>query len=88
MYHPILNVQKFSGEEPRLAYRLWRAAGFISKLTRLKISESLKGRKDFDITLRSTKKSITRKGNLNLFYGKGPRIKPLDIVAEKAVRTR
>lgn len=40
---PILNVLKSSGEEPR-------EPGIISRLTRSKISESLKGRKDSEIT--------------------------------------
>jgi group I intron endonuclease len=48
----------------------------------LKISETLKGRKDSKIT--RAKKSESRKGVLNPFYGKGPGIKALDLAAEKA----
>jgi group I intron endonuclease len=54
----------------------------ISLLTRSKISETLKGRKDSDIT--RAKKSESRKGILNPFYGKGPGIIALDLAAEKA----
>lgn len=54
----------------------------ISLLTRSKISKTLIGRKDSEIT--RTKKSISRKGILNPFYCKGPGIKALDIAAEKA----
>jgi group I intron endonuclease len=68
-------VLKSSGEEPR-------EPGIISCLTRSKISESLKGRKDSEIT--RAKKSESRKGILNPFYRKGPGIKALDIAAEKA----
>jgi group I intron endonuclease len=54
----------------------------ISLLTRSKISETLKGRKDSDIT--RAKKSESRKGVFNPFYGKGPGIRALDLAAEKA----
>jgi group I intron endonuclease len=74
-YQPILNVLKSSGEEPR-------QPGIISRLTRSKISETLKGRKDSEVT--RAKKSVSRKGILNPFYRKGPGIKALDIAAEKA----
>ena len=66
-----------SGEYLRL-----QTSGTISLLTRFKISESLKGRKDSEIT--RARKSESRKGILNPFYGKGPGIKALDIAAEKA----
>jgi hypothetical protein len=66
-------VLKSSGEEPR-------QPGTISQLTRSKISETLIGRKDSEIT--RAKKSISRKGILNPFYRKGPGIKSLDIAAE------
>jgi group I intron endonuclease len=65
----------FSNEDPR-------QPGIISRLTRSKISESLRGRKDSEIT--RAKKSKSRKGILNPFYRKGPGIKALDIAAEKA----
>ena len=74
-YQPILNVLKSSGDEPR-------QPGTISRLTRSKISETLTGRKDSEIT--RAKKSVSRKGILNPFYLKGPGIKALDIAAEKA----
>ena len=66
---------KSSSEKPR-------QPGIISQLTRSKISESLKGRKDSEIT--RAKKSVSRKGILNPFYRIGPGIKALDIAAEKA----
>jgi group I intron endonuclease len=74
-YQPILNVLKSSGEDPR-------QPGIISWLTHSKISETLIGRKDSEITW--AKKSKSRKGILNPFYGKGLGIKALDIAAEKA----
>ena len=75
-YKPLLNVHKSAKEDSR---RL--NSKTISLLTRSKISETLKGRKDSDIT--RTKKSESRKGILNPFYGKGPGIKALDLAAEK-----
>ena len=63
-------------------YLRLQKSGAMSLLTRFKISNALKGRKDSDIT--RTKKSASRKGNLNPFYGKGPGLKALDIAAEKA----
>lgn len=68
-------MQTSSGEEPR-------QSGIISRLTRFKISQTLIGRKDSEIT--RAKKSVSRKGILNPFYGKGPGIKALDVAAEKA----
>lgn len=73
----MLNVQRSTKEDSR---RLESKS--ISLLTRSKISESLKGRKDSDIT--RVKKSESHKGVLNPFYGKGPGIKALDLAAEKA----
>jgi hypothetical protein len=71
-------VLRSSGEDPR-------QPGIISQLTRSKISETLMGRKDSEITPQGrAKKSKSRKGALNPFYGKGPGIKALDIAAEKA----
>ena len=49
-YQPILNVLKSSGDEPR-------QPGTISRLTRSKISETLTGRKDSEIT--RAKKSVS-----------------------------
>ena len=54
----------------------------LSQLTRSKISSTLTGRKDSEETRK--KKSMSRLGELNPFYGKGPGIKALDIAAEKA----
>ena len=45
-YQPILNVLKSSNEDPRKLTSLIR-----TQLTRFKISESLKGRKDSEVTL-------------------------------------
>jgi group I intron endonuclease len=64
-YQPILNVLRSSGEDPR-------QPGIISQLTRSKISETLMGRKDSEITPQGrAKKSKSRKGALNLFTVKG-----------------
>lgn len=61
----------------------WRLKSkIIFLLTRTKISKTLKGRKDSDITL---KKSESRQGGvINPFYGKGPGIKALNLAAEKS----
>lgn len=53
----------------------------ILLLTRSKIRLSLLGRKDSDVT--REKKSKSRLGVINPFYGKGPRKIALDIPAEK-----
>jgi group I intron endonuclease len=63
-------------------YSQLQSFGTVSLLTRFKISETLKGCKDSDIT--RARKSKSQKGILNPFYGKGPGIKALDIAAEKA----
>lgn len=73
-YHPLLNVLKTAGRRSQLPV--------LSLLTRSKISLTLKGRKDSEETKK--KKSMSRLGNLNPFYGKGPGIKALDLAAEKS----
>lgn len=73
-YKPLLNV-------------LTSATNFFvepighSLLTRSKISASLMGRVDSNLT--KDKKSKARKGSLNPFYGKGPGKKALDLSVEK-----
>jgi hypothetical protein len=59
-----------------------RVPSVISLLTRAKISASLQGRTDYEIT--RSRKSNSKQGVNNPFYGKGPGIKALDIAAEKA----
>lgn len=51
-----------------------------SLLTKFKISASLMGRKDSDLT--RSKKSLSRKGHLNPFFGIGPGIKALNKAIE------
>lgn len=60
-FKPLLNVLMRAGTDPRAT---------TSLLTRSKISASLIGRKDSEVT--RTKKSESRKGILNPFYGVGP----------------
>lgn len=54
----------------------------LSLLTRSKISASLMGRKDSEIT--RIKKSKSRTGTINPFFGKGPGIVALNKAAEMA----
>lgn len=72
---PLLNVATEANNDPR-------RGGPASNLTRSKISASLMGRKDSLET--RAKKSETRKGAQNPFFGIGPGIKALDIAAAKA----
>ena len=53
----------------------------LSLLTRAKISVSLQGRTDSDIT--RARKSPSRQGVNNSLFGKRPGIKALDLAAEK-----
>ena len=73
-YKPLLNVLMTAGERADLPG--------LSLLTRSKISLSLTGKKDSEDT--RTKKSISRLGELNPFFKKGPGEKALKIAAEKA----
>jgi hypothetical protein len=57
--------------------RSLQSFGTVSLFTRFKINETLKGRKDSNIT--RARKSKSQKGILNPFYGKGTSIKGLDI---------
>lgn len=74
-FQPLLNVLMSNTEDPRVF-------GALSLLTRSKISATLTGRKDSDET--RAKKSESRKGALNPFYGKGPGAKAIDAAAELA----
>lgn len=74
-YQPLLNVLMSSSNNHKDSTNL-------SLLTRSKISVSLTGRKDSDIT--RAKKSKAQKGVLNPFYGVGPGKKALDLAAEKS----
>lgn len=73
-FKPLLNVLMNSTVDPR-------RSDTLSSFTRSKISASLLGRIDSDIT--RMKKSQSRMGSLNPFFGKGPGIKALDLAAEK-----
>ena len=73
-FKPILNVLTNNTTDSR-------RSSIISLLTKSKISRSLKGRIDTEVT--RTKKSESRIGILNPFFGKGPGLKALDIAAEK-----
>ena len=73
-YKPLLNVLKTVG--------IWPQLPGLSLLTRSKISLSLRGRKDTEETRR--KKSMSRLGKLNPFFGTGPGLKALDLAAEKS----
>jgi hypothetical protein len=57
-----------------------RVPGILSALTRAKISSSLQGRKDSEAT--RVRKSISKLGINNPFYGKGPGIRALDIAGD------
>jgi group I intron endonuclease len=72
---PLLNILMSASADPRVP-------GVLSVLTRAKISASLQGRTDSEIT--RVRKSNSKQGVNNPFYGKGPGIKALDIAAEKA----
>lgn len=71
-FKPVLNVLISTG--------LQTVSTNISLLTRSKISAALKGRKDSEVT--RSKKSLSRIGNLNPFFKKGPSIIALDKAAE------
>jgi group I intron endonuclease len=73
-FQPLLNVLMVAGGPPPTEGQ--------SLLTRFKISASLVGRTDSDET--RAKKSMSRMGTLNSFFGIGPGIKALDAAAEKA----
>lgn len=65
-FKPLLNVLKKNYTDPRVP-------GTQSLLTRSKISATLKGRKDNDVTrAKKQEKSASRIGSLNPFFGKGP----------------
>lgn len=74
-YKPLLNVLTSTTENPR-------STNILSALTRAKISASLTGRVESELT--RAKKSLAQKGANNPFYGKGPGIKALDAAAELA----
>lgn len=74
-FKPLLNVLTSTSVDPRRTKK-------PSLLTRSKISAALRGRKDSEAT--RSKKSETRIGAKNPFYGKGPGTKALTIAAEKA----
>lgn len=74
-FQPLLNVLMSNTKDPRVF-------GTLSLLTRSKISATLTGRKDSDET--RAKKSESRKGTLNPFYGKGPWVRAIDAAAELA----
>jgi len=74
-FKPLLNILMSASADPRVP-------GVLSLLTRAKISASLQGRTDSEIT--RARKSNSKQGVNNPFYGKGPGIKALDIAAEKA----
>lgn len=74
-FKPLLNILKVASSGPRVP-------GILSSLTRSKISASLQDRTDSEIT--RARKSKSKQGENNPFYGKGPGIRALDIAAEKA----
>ena len=72
-FKPLLNVLTKNSAYPRVT-------GTMSLLTRSKISATLTGRKDTDAT--RAKKSASRMGSLNPFFGIGPGIKAVEAAAE------
>jgi len=74
-FKPLLNILMSASADPRVPV-------VLSLLTRAKFSASLQGRTDSEIT--RARKSNSKQGVNNPFYGKGPGIKALDIAAEKA----
>lgn len=71
-FQPLLNVLMKNSADPRVP-------GSMSLLTRSKISATLTGRKDTEVT--RAKKSASRMGSLNPFFGLGPGIKAVDAAA-------
>ena len=74
-FQPLLNVLMNASTNPKVS-------GKLSLLTPAKISASLMGRQDSLET--RDRKSKSKQGANNLFFGKGPGIKALNLAAEKA----
>jgi hypothetical protein len=71
-FQPLLNVLTKNSTDPRVP-------GTLSLRTRSKISATLTGRKDTDAT--RAKKSASRMGSLNPFFGIGPGITAVEAAA-------